>query len=146
VTSGPLVVVDAMNVIGSRADGWWRDRAGAQRRLREELLELGRGDAEVVAVFEGAPVADLREEPAGGPGSVTVRWARRRGRDAADDRIVEEVAAARRRGRSVTVVTADRTLRDRVVSLGAGVTGPSSLVDAVGAVAENGNAPAVSAD
>ena len=27
------LVVDGMNVIGSRPDGWWRDRAGASRRL-----------------------------------------------------------------------------------------------------------------
>jgi 8-oxo-dGTP diphosphatase len=26
-------VIDASNVIGSRPDGWWRDRAGATRRL-----------------------------------------------------------------------------------------------------------------
>ena len=27
------LVVDAMNVIGTRPDGWWRDRDGAARRL-----------------------------------------------------------------------------------------------------------------
>jgi len=129
-----------MNVIGSRPDGWWRDRAGAQRRLRDELRHAAGGDAEVVAVFEGAPVADLGEEAPAGPGSVGVRWARRRGPDAADDRIVEEVEAARLRGRPVTVVTSDRALRDRVLSLGAGVVGPSSLVDVLGAMATSGDA------
>jgi hypothetical protein len=137
----PLVVVDAMNVIGSRPDGWWRDRAGAQRRLRDELLKLAGPSVEVMAVFEGAPVAGLTEEAEGGPGSVMVRWARRRGRDAADDRIVEEVSAARLRGRTVTVVTADRALRDRVLSLGAGVAGPSSLAGVVGAIPGLGDAP-----
>ena len=29
--------VDAMNVIGSRPDGWWRDREGAMRRLVSEI-------------------------------------------------------------------------------------------------------------
>jgi predicted RNA-binding protein with PIN domain len=130
---GSVVVVDAMNVIGSRPDGWWRDRAAAQRRLRDELVTLAGPGVEVVAVFEGASVADLTEESAGGPGSVTVRWARRRGRDAADDRIVEEVDAARLDGRTVTVVTADRGLRDRVRPLGAHVVGPSSLARAVAA-------------
>ena len=33
----PRWVVDASNVIGSRPDGWWRDRAGAARRLVEPL-------------------------------------------------------------------------------------------------------------
>jgi len=34
------VVVDAANVVGSRPDGWWRDRAGAARRLRDALTRL----------------------------------------------------------------------------------------------------------
>ena len=151
MTAAALVIVDGMNVIGSRPDGWWRDRAGAQRRLRDELLKLAGPGAEVVAVFEGAPVADLREEPEAGPGSVTVRWARRRGRDAADDRIVEEVGAGRQNGRAVTVVTADRALRERVVSLGADVAGPSKLVDVVRALtrsegAQGAASPAVSSE
>jgi hypothetical protein len=33
----PLIVVDAANVIGSRPDGWWRDRQAAARRLIESL-------------------------------------------------------------------------------------------------------------
>ena len=28
-----MVVVDVANVMGARPDGWWRDRAGAARRL-----------------------------------------------------------------------------------------------------------------
>jgi 8-oxo-dGTP pyrophosphatase MutT (NUDIX family) len=34
------VIVDAANVVGSRPDGWWRDRAGAARRLVEEVGAL----------------------------------------------------------------------------------------------------------
>jgi hypothetical protein len=30
-------VVDAMNVIGSRPDGWWRDRGRATRRLIDQI-------------------------------------------------------------------------------------------------------------
>ena len=30
-------IVDGNNVMGSRPDGWWRDRRGAQRRLVERL-------------------------------------------------------------------------------------------------------------
>jgi 8-oxo-dGTP diphosphatase len=37
------VIVDAANVMGSRPDGWWRDRAGAARRLREEIAGLASG-------------------------------------------------------------------------------------------------------
>jgi len=31
------LIVDGANVMGSRADGWWRDRAGAMARLHGEL-------------------------------------------------------------------------------------------------------------
>jgi 8-oxo-dGTP diphosphatase len=34
------VIVDGANVIGARADGWWRDRAGAAVRLHDELARL----------------------------------------------------------------------------------------------------------
>ena len=34
------IVVDGANVMGSRPDGWWRDRAGAARRLRDQLSGL----------------------------------------------------------------------------------------------------------
>ncbi len=47
------IVVDVANVMGSRPDGWWRDRAGAAVRLHDQIAELaasGRailpGDAE----------------------------------------------------------------------------------------------------
>nr|MDT0666641.1 hypothetical protein [Micromonospora sp. DSM 115978] len=33
-------MVDAANVIGSRPDGWWRDRAGAAVRLTRQIAEL----------------------------------------------------------------------------------------------------------
>jgi 8-oxo-dGTP diphosphatase len=33
-------VVDVANVMGSRPDGWWRDRAGAAVRLYSELASL----------------------------------------------------------------------------------------------------------
>ena len=32
-----MLVVDGNNVMGSRPDGWWKDRAGATRRLVERL-------------------------------------------------------------------------------------------------------------
>jgi 8-oxo-dGTP diphosphatase len=36
------IIVDGANVVGSRPDGWWRDRAGAALRLRDELEPLAR--------------------------------------------------------------------------------------------------------
>jgi hypothetical protein len=113
-----------MNVIGSRPDGWWRDRPGSMRKLAGALkaLAAASGD-EVTVAFEGSTVAGL---PAGSEGGLQVLYARRKGPNAADDRIVEEVAADLDPS-SLTVVTADRELSRRVKELGASVVGPSVL-------------------
>jgi 8-oxo-dGTP diphosphatase len=48
-----VVIVDAANVVGSRPDGWWRDRAGAARRLVTGLGTLaGQGVTGVPAELE----------------------------------------------------------------------------------------------
>ena len=118
------VIVDANNVIGSRPDGWWRDRAGASRRLVAELAELARRSGDRVAiVFDGKPLAGLEE---GIHDGVLVAYARRGGRNAADDRIVEEVAADRDPS-SLTIVTSDRELGERVRALGARVEGAATI-------------------
>src|SRR3954452_19886165 len=46
------LIVDGMNVIGSRPDGWWRDRRAAHRRLVTALGALG---DPVTVVLDGAP-------------------------------------------------------------------------------------------
>lgn len=125
------VYIDAMNVIGSRPDGWWRDRDGAVRRLASRLQPIAaHGDAEVVLVVDGRPVTGL---PEGRNGAVVVRYATRSGRDAADDRIVELLGGPngdRRdvRGPATVVVTADRELGRRAHVLGARVVGPRHLL------------------
>jgi hypothetical protein len=133
------VVVDAANVVGSRPDGWWRDRAGAARRLVTGCAGLaddgvpddalpdglvGSGLAwwwpRLVVVVEGAArqVADdpinTRVEVVAAPGG-------------GDDEIV--AAAARAGDGPRLVVTADRELRGRVESLGAQTVGPRWLTD-----------------
>jgi predicted RNA-binding protein with PIN domain len=57
---------------------------------------------------------------------VVVLYARRHGQNAADDRIVEEVAADADPA-SLTVVTSDRNLLYRVEGLGASVVVPGVL-------------------
>src|SRR5437879_5511924 len=100
-------VVDGMNVIGSRPDGWWRDRDGAVRRLVHRLQELARrsGDA-ITVVLDGRPLRDL---PTGTHDGIDVIYARRGGPNAADDRIVELVAQLDT-PEAVVVVTSDRDL------------------------------------
>jgi predicted RNA-binding protein with PIN domain len=120
------LIVDAMNVIGSRPDGWWRDRDGAARRLVATLAARSRRTGERIAVvLDGRPLPDL---PEGVHGGVLVAYARRGGRDAADDRIVEEVARDRDPG-SLVVVTSDRELARRVGALGARVAGVRRVLD-----------------
>jgi predicted RNA-binding protein with PIN domain len=128
------VYVDAMNVIGSRPDGWWRDRDGAVRRLAARLQAFAsHQDAEVVLVVDGRPVTGLPDGPNGG---ILVRYARRSGRDAADDRIVELLGDRSGdlhdpRGGVAVVVTADRELGRRAQSSGAHVVGPRQLLAAL---------------
>ena len=53
------IIVDGANVVGSRPDGWWRDRAEAAVRLRDELAPLaGRGVTQLPDDETPAPVAD----------------------------------------------------------------------------------------
>ncbi|MGZ4448443.1 MAG: hypothetical protein ACXVW4_01510 [Nocardioides sp.] len=116
------LVVDAANVVGSRPDGWWKDRAGAARRLHEGLLVADTAYDVVVLVLEGGAKGGVRP---GRDGHVRVVHAR----GAGDDTIVEEARAAAARGDRVTVVTADRFLQARVQGLGAMALSPSWLLD-----------------
>ena len=105
-------IVDGMNVIGSRPDGWWRDRPGAMRELAERLADWADG-REVTVVFDGRPF-DLAVE------GVTVEFASRRGPNAADDDIVR-LAEADDDPAELRVVTSDHDLARRVRELGAQV-------------------------
>ena len=120
-------IVDGMNVIGSRPTGWWRDRPGAARRLVEQLTALAEtsGD-ELTVVFDGRPA---RSGPPEAPEGALLRvlYARRRGPNAADERIAELVAADAEPA-SLTVVTSDRALRREVERLGGHVVGAGTLL------------------
>lgn len=120
------VVVDAMNVIGSRPTGWWRDRDGAVAEFVARLARWVAGlDSDVHVVIDGRPVDGAT---GGDVSSLDVRYAPRRGPDAADDAIVELLEELGEVEGTVTVVTADRELRRRVEARGAAVTGPTSLL------------------
>ena len=91
-------LVDGMNVIGSRPDGWWRDREAAKRRLLEELESL---EDDVKVVFDEKGLV-------------------------ADDEIVALVAADPD-PTGITVVTSDAELRRRVREHGAEVEGAGAF-------------------
>ncbi len=115
------LLVDAMNVIGARADGWWRDRPGAMRRLAADLRDHAVASREAVTVVFDVPPGELADSA-----PVRVVVAPRRGRDAADDEIVRLVAADVDRA-SLRVVTSDAALAARVRSLGAAVEGAGAF-------------------
>lgn len=130
-----VLVVDGANVVGSRPDGWWRDRRGAGMRLRDKLATLaetgfadpalpGGGEwswwPKVVLVVEGKA-----RGVAAVPG-VEVVDAETDG----DSQIVAVARSARSEGPDdhVVVVTADRELRSRVEALGASTFGLGTLL------------------
>ena len=140
-----LLIVDAANVVGSVPNGWWRDRAGAARRLRDALVPVAHhglpglpGPLEVVLVVEGAArgvesTPPVEVQPAGRSGDdaivdLVARWAPAAGGGApARDIAVGAPSAGAEPVGVIVVVTADRGLRERVTALGASVVGPRSL-------------------
>ncbi len=119
-----VLIVDGANVVGSRPDGWWRDRAGAARRLHARLSATELPQEEVVLVLEGDA---RRGRDAGREGRVRTVHAERSGDDAIVDEVLRQVGAGD--GRGVIVVTADRELRDRVETAGASSRGPGWLLN-----------------
>jgi predicted RNA-binding protein with PIN domain len=105
-------IVDGMNVIGSRPDGWWRDRPAAMRKLAAEITGWADG-REVTVVFDGKPFELVAD-------GVGVEFATRRGPNAADDDIVRMVEADDEPS-ELRVVTSDHELSRRVRELGAEV-------------------------
>ena len=123
-----VLVVDGANVVGSRPDGWWKDRAGAAARLHRQLLEaVGQGllAPRVVLVLEGRARGGV---PEGATSSVVVVHAPAAG----DDQIVAEVSTAVSAGGSVAVVTADRELSARVEASGGRLLRPGWLLARLG--------------
>jgi 8-oxo-dGTP diphosphatase len=117
--------VDVANVMGSRPDGWWRDRPGAAVRLHAELAAQSPpvlpGDtepAEFVMVLEGATKAAAPRIENNSPVRVVLAAG------SGDDAIV---ALVRELPGRRAVVTADRELRRRCEAAGAEVFGPSWL-------------------
>lgn len=116
------VVVDAANVVGAKPDGWWKDRAGATRRLHEALLVSDVPGDEIVLVLEGGAKGGVRP---GKDAHVRTVHAPKEG----DATILSEATRAAQQDRRVTVVTADRALAANCGAVGAVVVGPSWLLD-----------------
>lgn len=119
-----MLLVDAANVVGSRPDGWWRDRPGAARAFVERVRAAAEADRfpdPVIVVLEGAARAGVAEGTAVG---VSVLHAQGSG----DDMLI---AVATEAAGPVTLVTADRALRRRARDLGATVASPGWLIELI---------------
>jgi predicted RNA-binding protein with PIN domain len=114
--------VDGMNVIGSRPDGWWRDREGAMRALAEKLAAYSRasGDA-VTVVFDARPFEiDIPSEA-----SLEIGFAHP-GPDAADDELVRRIEALDDPA-DAAIVTSDDELARRAAALGVRILSSGSF-------------------
>lgn len=118
-------IVDAMNVIGSRPDGWWRDRQRAMRLLVEHLKEWALAEqADVTVVFERPPNPPIESAV------VTVAHAATAAPNSADDEIVRMVCSDTHPDQ-IQVATSDRALSERVRSAGATVFSAERLRDLI---------------
>lgn len=108
-------LIDGMNVIGTRPDGWWNDRHEAMVRLVGQLeLWAASGGEDVTVVFEQPPKPLIRSSV------IDVKHAPRPRKDSADDEIVRLLKQETEPG-LVRVVTSDNWLVDRVHAEGASV-------------------------
>jgi hypothetical protein len=111
-----VLLVDIANVMGSRPDGWWRDRAAAATRLLIALEPLNGAEITVptelgmVRITEVRAVLEGAAKRAEGPQAVSILRADRDG----DSKIVEEASRLAASGKIPLVVTADRELRRRL--------------------------------
>lgn len=111
-------LVDGMNLIGSRAGGWWRDPDRAVRELIAELEGYAAATGEsVTIVFDYRP-AGLTVGTAGG---VKVRFAD--GKAQAADRLIVDTVREHPHPDTLQVVTSDKALREGVEAAGARVVG-----------------------
>jgi hypothetical protein len=126
------LVVDVANVMGSRPDGWWKDRAGAAARLLAPMPSLvGRAvtapDGSVVVLERIVAVVEGQAKGVAAPDGIELVRAPADGDSAIAAAARESDAAAER----VLVVTADRGLRARLPEA-ALVAGPGWLSDLLG--------------
>ena len=114
-------IVDGMNVIGTRPDGWWKDRDAAMARL-VDLLErwAARYGDDITVVFERKPRPPLRSTV------IEVAHAPRPGPNSADNEIIRIVKEDKDPS-SIRVVTSDNLLAHRVFNLGANVEPSASF-------------------
>lgn len=124
-----VLVVDVANVMGSRPDGWWRERARAASRLLTEIApvlgaEVTTPEGRMLAVDRLVAVLEGRARDVAAPEGVEAVRATTDG-DTAVVEVARDLVAS---GDLVLVVTADRGLRARLPA-SALVAGPRWLLN-----------------
>lgn len=122
-----VLIVDTANVMGSRNDGWWRDRHGAATRLRDQIDRLTEFPLKPfdVARPELLMIVEGKAKGIGDGTKVTVIDSPGEG----DDTIVATAEEQNDATVDVYVVTADRELRRRCEAVGATALGPKWLLN-----------------
>jgi 8-oxo-dGTP diphosphatase len=124
----PVLIVDTANVMGSRNDGWWRDRHGAAIRLRDQIDAVAGFNLPPfdVAFPELVMIVEGKARGVGDGEHIRVISAEGDG----DDTIVDTVRQyAEAPDADVYVVTADRELKRRSQDAGASILGPRWLLN-----------------
>lgn len=125
--NAPLFIIDGFNVlhavvlIGRNRTGWWQP--AAQRRLVARVEQLALPYPAIWIVFDRRPTTnEVPENVTSTDPRIRIEYA-----PSADDWIVREVERLAPR-QTVTVVTADRLLRERVRRVGGSVLSPSAVL------------------
>lgn len=110
----PHLVIDGMNLIGSRAGGWWRDPDRAIRELVEELEAYGQDSGEAITlVFDRRP----KGYSPGTGGGLKVLFGE--GGPQAADLLIVDLVGEHPDPDTLIVVTSDKPLRATVEAAGA---------------------------
>ncbi len=118
-------IVDGMNVIGCRPDGWWRDRRSAMVALVTKLERWAEAAGDVTVVFEQPPVPPINSNV------ITVAYASSAYANSGDDEIVR-LLEADDQPQDIRVATSDTALAERVRAAGGSVypaAGFRNLID-----------------
>ncbi len=121
-----------MNVIGTRPDGWWKDRRGAMVELVDRLERWAAAEGhQVTVVFERPMSPPIRSSV------IEIAHAPIAAANLADDEIVRLVRADDR-PQEITVVTSDNVLAGRVRNVGASTHPAASFRNLIDPVAKPG--------
>jgi len=124
-------MVDAMNVIGTRPDRWWNDPDAAMRRMTRWIDRFAAQTGDDVTVVFDKKVSGVEAE------NVQVVFAKWKGRNAADHEI-EVLVAADPEPQTLSVVTSDKRLAERVKAAGARVVSSGRFRKRLDAVVKSG--------